>query len=154
MEVNLKTIDNKGITIDSEVSLDAKELNKIGVESLKSGHVSGRMYLNVTEEIIFDVVFDGILILRDAVDNSLIEYPISIDIREVFEENDTNNQNILDINSILWQNIVLEVPIRVVSDENRDNSRNGDGWELKSEDTLSVDPGSHPLMDLLKEGKE
>ncbi len=154
MEINIKTIDDKGININYDVNFDKSELNAIYIEELKNAKVNGKVYLNVTEEIIVDVTFSGVMVLKDAVDNSLIDYPFSVKINEVFEENDENNQNILDINLILWQNIVLEVPIRVVSDTNKDNSLKGDGWELKSEDTKSIDPRLSPLMDLLKEGKE
>ena len=50
-----------------------------------------------------------------------------------FEEIYKNNKNTLEISDILWENIVLEIPIRVVSDEIEPSNTSGDGWELISE---------------------
>ena len=48
----------------------------------------------------------------------------------------TNSQNTLDILAVLWENIVLEVPLRFT--KVRDLSKfHGDGWKLVSEDELN-----------------
>ena len=43
------------------------------------------------------------------------------------------NKNSLDILPILWENIVLEIPIRVVAESVKPSNTSGDGWELISE---------------------
>ena len=56
---------------------------------------------------------------------------------------------------ILWQNIVLEVPISFRKDPNQKISMSGEGWELVDEEKKVVDPRLAPLLGLLdKEGKE
>ena len=58
-----------------------------------------------------------------------------IDIDEKLDEFIENNENSLDIIEILWQNIVLEVPL--IYTEVKDYSKyRGDGWKLVSEEDL------------------
>ena len=44
-------------------------------------------------------------------------------------------ENTLDITDILWQNIMLEVPLRVSNVENFTEYQ-GDGWRLVDEDSI------------------
>ena len=54
---------------------------------------------------------------------------------------------------ILWQNIVLEVPISITKE--KDAHLSGEGWELKNEeDKETIDPRLAELSKLLEEGKE
>ena len=46
-------------------------------------------------------------------------------------------ENILDIYAILWQNIVLEVPLRYSKVEDYGKYQ-GDGWKLVSEEELKL----------------
>lgn len=108
-----------------------------------------------------DVIVKGSMILQDAITLEEIDYPFEIHINEVIDENNENLQdnslnltNTLDIMSFLWQNIVLEVPIRVKKEENEDISLKGEGWELVDENTKKVDPSMSPFAALLEEGKE
>ena len=43
-------------------------------------------------------------------------------------------QNSIDILPIIWQNIALEIPLKVVSDDVSDTPTSGDGWKLVSLD--------------------
>jgi len=62
-------------------------------------------------------------------------------------------QNILDIMTILWENIVLEVPIRLTKTENMQLS--GDGWSMGDNKIKDdIDPRLAKLTELLREGKE
>lgn len=102
------------------------------------------------------------MLLLDAVTLEEIDYPFEIHIEEIinennesFEEYSLNLANSLDIMSFLWQNIVLEVPIRVVKDENKNISLKGEGWELIDENTKKIDPSLSPFATLLEsDGKE
>ena len=53
---------------------------------------------------------------------------------EIDEEYVKIIQNHIDIIPIIWQNIVLEIPLRVVSENIDDIKTSGDGWKLISED--------------------
>ena len=88
-----------------------------------------------------------------------IHSEFSFEISEILSENDDekdqNELKTLDIMDILWQNIVLEVPISYRKDPNKTYSLSGDGWELVDEERKKLDPRLAPLLELLeKEGKE
>lgn len=108
------------------------------------------------------MIAKGSMLLLDAVTLEEIDYPFEIHIEEVLNENNENFKeyslnltNSLDIMSFLWQNIVLEVPIRVKKDENKDISLKGEGWELVDENTKEINPSLSPFAALLEEeGKE
>jgi uncharacterized metal-binding protein YceD (DUF177 family) len=88
-----------------------------------------------------------------------IDYPFSFEISEILSENDDEKDQkelkTLDIMDILWQNIVLEVPISVRKNPVKQYSLEGEGWELVNEERPKLDPRLAPLLELLeKEGKE
>ena len=102
----------------------------------------------------------GTMILSDSVTLDLIEYPFNIKINEEYSLNDPyfkeyyeKEQNILDIMAILWENIVLEVPMHLTNTE--DAKLSGEGWSLgKQEETQEIDPRLAKLMEVLDERKE
>lgn len=47
-------------------------------------------------------------------------------------------QNNIDIISIIWQNIVLEIPLRVVSEDANNSPVSGEGWKLIREDESNI----------------
>ena len=71
--------------------------------------------------------------LEDVISLENIQYPFSFEFEEVLEEIPENNEKVLDITDILWQNIVLEVPLKRT--EVTDFSKyQGDGWKLVTEE--------------------
>lgn len=162
MVIDLSRIPEKGIEINQDFSFDEDFISKTSIQELNDVHVEGKIYYDVTREIKISLTVDGKMVLLDAIDLQPIDYPFHIDILEVLRENDQylednslNLENSLDIMNFLWENIVLEVPIRVVKDENKHVSLQGEGWELIDENTKKVDPRLAPLAALLEnEGKE
>lgn len=162
MIIDLSKIDEKGQNIDLVVSFDENYLKNTAIQELNNVVVKGRIFYDVTSEVIIDVNVKGKMVLLDAIDLEPIDYPFNININESVSENSEEfcrifekTSNILDIKNFLWQNIVLEVPIRVVRDTNKSIFKEGDGWELIDENTKKVDPRLSPLAALLeREGKE
>lgn len=153
MKIDLIGIPQEGLIIDSNLVFDEEQVKLAGMEKLNDVKIRGKVYINLADEVILKANLSGTMILLDAIDSSEIEYPFNIEIEENLTDNDEYNlektQNTLDIMNILWQNIVLEVPMRVVKKENENVSLQGEGWELISDDTKKVDPRLSPLMDLL-----
>ena len=71
------------------------------------------------------------------------------EIMEEFNENFENNQKTLDILPIIWENILMEIPIRIVSDDISDVKTEGEGWELITDEKEMVNPNLAKLKDLL-----
>ena len=81
----------------------------------------------------------------------------NIQIDEIIDENSDNSleiiQNSLDIFPIVWQNILVDVPLRVLAPDASDEPASGDGWRLITEDTNEevIDPRLAKLKDYIKE---
>lgn len=151
--IDLVNIPKDSLKLDESINFEGYDLKSVGIEELKDVKLNGSVKINIADEVILKANLSGTMILLDAIDSSEIEYPFNIEIEENLTDNDEYNlekaQNTLDIMNILWQNIVLEVPMRVVKKENENVSLQGEGWELISDDTKKVDPRLSPLMDLL-----
>jgi uncharacterized protein len=123
------------ITIDESLykNTDIRSLSpiKIDVNIRRVMDSSYKMLLNI----------EGTMILPCALTLKDVSYPFSVETEvklSVDDENDEEyvkiNQNNIDIIPIVWQNIVLEIPLRVVSDNLNEISTSGDGWKLVQED--------------------
>ena len=156
MNINLDSLSiNNEIEINYEVKKD-DNLDK-RILDLKDSKVIGRIYLNSINDIVLDCTFTGTMYIEDSITLESVPYPFSINIEESLEELQENyedcydnSKNTLDLISILWQNIVLEVPISYTLD--KDANLKGDGWELVKEDkkTKDIDPRLKKLEELLE----
>jgi len=159
MYIDLSKIDETGIVIDDTISFKEEYIKNTSIEKLDNVKVVGRAYYSVTNEIIFDCKVTGNMVLLDAITLEPFDYPFHFEISEVLSDNidDLNQKQLktLDIIDILWQNIVLEVPISARKEENKHYNLSGNGWELIEEERKKLDPRLAPLLELLeKEGKE
>lgn len=159
VNIDLSKVDENGIIIDDIVSFGEEYIKNTAIQKLDNVKVQGRAYYSITNEIVFDCKVQGTFVLLDAIDLKPIDYPFSIEISEVLSENaseiNKNELKKLDIMDILWQNIVLEVPISIRRDPDKKYKLEGEGWELVDEERKKVDPRLAPLLELLdKEGKE
>ncbi len=159
MFIDLAKVDENGIIIDDTVSFGEEYIKNTPIQQLDNVKVKGRAYYSLANEIIFDCNVEGSMVLLDAMSLEPIDYPFNIEISEVLSENDDEiaqkESKKLDIMDILWQNIVLEVPISIRKDPDKKYDLSGDGWELVDEEKEKLDPRLAPLLELLdKNGKE
>lgn len=159
MNIDLSKVDEKGIIIDDIVSFGPEYIKNTSIKELNNVKVKGRAYYSITNEIVFDCDVEGSFVLLDAMDLEPVNYPFKIKISEVLSENvselSKKEVKTLDIMDILWQNIVLEVPISFRRHPEKKYNLEGEGWELVDEERKKVDPRLAPLLELLdKEGKE
>lgn len=162
MQVDLKKLYTRDyIDIDEDFEIDLNVYQNKDIVALNNMHTKGRISLNATENLEFNLSITGIMILKDSVTLENIEYPINIEINDEYSLEDEylqeyykKEQNILDIMTILWENIVLEVPIRLTKTENMQLS--GDGWSMGNVENNNdnIDPRLARLAELLDEGKE
>ena len=160
MEFDLNKITEQGILIDSTISFGEEYLQVSAIKRLDNIKVSGRIYYSLTKEVIFAGNVKGNMTLVDGYIGDLIDYPFNIDLDEIladFSEEDEKKgkkpQNSLDLKEVLWENIVLEVPI-VVSKDNEVKTKKGEFWEVRDENSKKDDPRLECFRTLLDEGKE
>ena len=158
MYIDLAKIDEKGIVIDDVVSFNEEYIKNTPIKKLDNIKINGRAYYSVTNEIVFECHVEGIMVLEDSITLEPVEYPIILDIKEILEDNTDefkkNESKTLDIIDILWQNIVLEVPISVRANPDKKYDLKGEGWELLQEDKNDNQKLGSLLELLEKEGKE
>ena len=158
MFIDLARVDEKGIVIDDTVSFGEEYIKNTPIQKLDNVKVNGRAYYSVTNEIIFDCHVEGSFVLLDALTNEPVDYPFSIEISEPIseldDEKDQNNIKTLDIMDILWQNIVLEVPISFRANPDEEIEMSGEGWELVNTERKKLDPRLAPLLELLDDNRK
>ena len=156
MELNLAELTNGSVTYDNDFVINADTYKEVGILDLKNLHVTGDISLNSVSMLAVNLTVTGIMVIPDSVTTEPVEYPFTSKIEEEYDINDENfleyyqkEQNILDIMKILWENIVLEVPMRFTTTE--DAHLSGDGWSLgedKNKDD-QIDPRLAKLSELL-----
>ena len=156
MFINLNTITDKGIIIDQVVDFEEKYYENTLIKGLENVYVKGRIYYSTTKEVLFEGSMNGNMLINDSNTNEIVSYPFSSEISEILLEDTTldenlrsNDKNSLDLKEILWQNIVLEVPL-TYSKEEKPSTTKGEGWELKSEEDI-IDPRLQVFKDLLND---
>lgn len=161
MELNLAELTNGSVTYDNDFVINADTYKEVGILDLKNLHVTGDISLNSVSMLAVNLIITGIMVIPDSVTTEPVDYPFTSKIEEEYDINDENfleyyqkEQNILDIMKILWENIVLEVPMRFTV--TKDAHLSGDGWSLgedKNKDD-QIDPRLAKLAELLDNGKE
>ena len=139
MFLDINQIDSHGKYFDEEVVFEKDKFNSKLINDLKNVHINGKIFCNNLDELKINMNINGIMILNDSNTNELIDYPFNIDLDENLEDYPKNEQNLLDLKEFLWQNIVLEVPIRT-SKSKKVETLKGDGWCLRDENSPKEDP--------------
>ena len=123
------------IDIDEEYSINIEDNSNISdISKIK---VKGDISLSSDGEYYTNLLCTGEMLIKDSISLEDVWYPFSFTIDENIDDLDKNDENILDICAILWQNIVLEVPLRYSVVEDYDKYQ-GDGWKLVSEEELRL----------------
>ena len=156
MKINLNMLPYK---INEEVTIPESFYKNTDIKKIAKLKVEGIIKYNSADEVEANLNVKGSMTLVDAITNEPIEYPLNIEIAENIEEfnedltkNYEKNQNTLDIIEFLWENIVLEVPIRITNEAGV--QKNGDGWELNGKSNAeNIDPRFEKLSELFKGGE-
>lgn len=153
----LKSGIDSQVEIDVLYSFDKEMLKKTDIISLDNISVKGYITSNSIDDYDLDVNVDGIMVLPSSLTLEPTDYKFSIKIEGNIDEllkeiNETlkKNQNTIDILPIIWENILMEIPIRVVGDKNQNLRMEGDGWKLITEEEKKLNPELQKLKDLLK----
>jgi len=164
MEYNLIRLNNnidKYIEVNETYSFTQEELKGTDLLKLDEVKVTGEIVKNSLGNIELNLDIEGVMVLACAITLKPVNYPFSIEISgeidelmENFDEKEKNFQNSIDILPIIWENILMEIPMRVVSEEakNSNISMEGNGWKFITEEEEIKSPLSE-LMDLLDDSE-
>lgn len=139
-------INNKKIIIDNDVVISEELISSSTIRRLENVHFSGTLSRLIDDTYELSGVLKGTMILPDDITLEDYEYNFTSEIEEKIEETRINYQKTLDITEDLWQNILVEIPLKAVNEKNRDLKLEGDGWRLISEDDINTE--NNPLSSL------
>ena len=139
----LKSGSKEILQIDEDFTFTDDMLKTTSIKRLENIHAKGTISRIENTTYNLDLHITGNMVLSCArsledVDNTLnifINKVISEENLEESEEKPLILQNSLDIFSIVWENIVLEVPLRVIK-EDATYITQGEGWSLTDEDNF------------------
>ena len=103
---------NKEYLINDTIIIPKSYYENSGVLDIKNLQVNGRFYYDSENELWGDFDIDGILIIKDSISDEDVEYPISIKYSDILDETLKKDENTLDLFEFLWENIVLEIPLK------------------------------------------
>lgn len=161
MKFDLLRLKNKidpYIEIDTTCEVGKELLEKTELLELKELKVKGEIALDTLDDFTLDLDVTGVMVLPCAVTLKPVDYPFSIKIEgninqmlKEFDENAKKIENSIDILPIIWENVLMEIPMRVTSEDAKHLELEGDGWKLITEEEAltEVNPALAKLKDLL-----
>ena len=156
--IPLKSHTIEKIAIDVDLNIPEILLKTSEILNFKKLKVNGDIHLDVLNEPYLDLKVDGVMVLPCAITLEPVDYPFSFEIHDnlnkllaEMDQKIKNSENSIDVLPIIWENILMEIPLRVVSDKAKDLKLEGDGWKLitaRDEDE-EINPELAKLKDLL-----
>ena len=135
------------INLDYEFSQDEMS----GTDLIKLNcHIEGSITKSSMNNYHISLKLDGEMVLPCAITLKEVKCPLNIEIDDDIDnliENYTYT-NEIDIYPIVWNSILMEIPMRVVSDEATDYEASGDGWTFTTNNEKTSSPFDE-LKDLL-----
>lgn len=163
MIINLTRLFNnidQEIVIDETINIDEELIKTTEIRKLSPIRVIGNIIKDIGDTYLLNMTINGEMILPCAISLKDVSVPFNIEVYEILSENVDNNEeyikiinNSIDIMPIIWQNIVVEIPLRVVSPKAKNVKLEGNGWKLLNEEEIKseLDPRLSKLKDLLDE---
>lgn len=154
----LKNNIEKTVELDFNYTFSEEEIKNTDLLSLSDISIIGYLYKDALDEVCISATIKGIMVLPCAITlkpvNHQFETSFEGNLNEIVKEMDRNARNVentIDILPIIWENILIEIPLRVVSEEAKNLELQGDGWRLvtKEEETKEVNGALAKLKDLL-----
>ena len=137
----------KKINIDNDVNISEELLSASTIRRLYNVHFNG--YIDKLIDDTYELVgtLSGTMKIPDDITLEDFEYNFTSEIEENIDETRINFQKSIDITEDLWQNILVEIPLKAVNEKNKNIKLEGDGWRLISEDELA-NTKNNPLSSL------
>lgn len=139
MIIELFDLTSKGkkVNIDGDVNILKELLDASTIRRLNNVHFKGYIDKLIDDSYVLAGVLSGTMIIPDDITFEDFEYNFTSEIEENIEETRINFQKTIDITEDLWQNILVEIPLKAVNEKNKNLKLKGDGWRLISEDDIT-----------------
>ena len=132
MKIDLRKLySSASVDVDGTITFPEERLKSAGIIRLEDVNVYGKAIINYEDEIELNLDLSGKMYLPCAISLEEVEVPFATKIEEIIGENNINNNFYLDLSDILWENIVLEIPIKVVKEGVQLETSSGKGWSVE-----------------------
>ena len=149
MEFDLNILNVKDqIDINEKISFPKEDLNKAGILDLNEVNIKGIL----DNEYNLHLNIQGKMILPCNLTLEPVDYPFDITLDENMTElikNSKKTQKTIDILPIIWENILMEIPMKIISPKAKNMKTKGEGWELITDSKTKANNGLAKLKDLL-----
>ena len=139
------------INIKEEISFSKEQLKDTELIDLKNVKVEGQISKTI-DGYNLSLIVKGKMILPCSRTLKPTDYEFKTQIDENIEENEEKfkkNQKTIDILPIIWENILMEIPIRIINPQAENMKAKGDGWELITDSEIKGHNSLAKLKDLL-----
>ena len=134
MKIDLRKLYGLGkLEINEEITLDEPLYQKMNVRRMEQVKANGLISVNYEDNIELDLDVTGNFIMPCEITGEDVVVPLNTHIEEEILENTLNDEFYLDLSNILWENIVLEIPFKVIKEGAKIKCQQGEGWELSEE---------------------
>jgi uncharacterized protein len=154
--LRLKNNIDETIELDSNIEFSNELLESSELLAMESCHVKGFLSKDTLDEISISLNIDGIMVLPCAITLKPVKYPFNTSIEGNLQailaemgEITKKVENSIDILPIIWENVLMEIPLKVVSEDVDTSNLKGEGWKLVTEDADDINPELAKLKDLL-----
>ena len=145
------------IEVDEVVKASKEELDKVGIIELKDTKVTGTIYPYGNDDYELKLLVEGTMVLPCSMTLKPVDYKFSTEFDGIYTEMMVEIENFskkiensLDIFPIIWENILMEIPIKVSCPDATDLKLSGDGWKLVTEESIGeTNSAFDKLKDLL-----
>lgn len=136
----LKNGSETNIEVNESIIIEKEMLQKVDVLDLKNAVVSGYIHDDEMENYYLDLLVTGTMVLPCSITLQPVDYAFETKIEGDYsqmmseiEDFGEKVKNCIDIFPIIWENILMEIPIKVTCPEATDLKLSGDGWKLVTE---------------------
>lgn len=153
--LRLKNNVDKIIEIDENLEFQKEQLENTELLDLKDVKATGELKKDSMDDITLYLKVTGTMYLPCALTLERVEHKFEFTIDDKLEnvleevKNDKKIENTIDILPIIWENILMEIPMRVVSPNAKPEKLKGEGWQFITEQKGNVNPELEKLKDLL-----
>ena len=144
--LRLKNNVDKIIEINENLEFQKDQLENTELLDLKDVKATGELKKDSMDDITLYLNVTGTMYLPCALTLESVEHKFEFTIDDKLEnvleevKNDKKIENTIDILPIIWENILMEIPMRVVSPNAKPEKLKGEGWQFITEQKGNVNP--------------
>lgn len=150
----LKNNAKNSIDISTDFEVKKEDITVSDIHELKDLDIEGNISRVDYNTFTINASVAGVMVISDSITLEHIDYEFETEIEgnldDLYEEIGQifkKNENSIDIFPIIWENILMEIPISYSL--NKTKLQDGDGWRVISDDTPVYNPELEKLKDLI-----